>query len=174
MTAAELRVAVAGVSRWKLATAAVLAVAAGLVPRSAAGVVQAVAWLWPLVVWSGMGVRERREGTAGVLFSCPHPLRRQLAAVWAAGAVVTAATGAGLGLRLLMTGQGRALVGWVAAVVFIPSLALALGVWSGGSRLFEAVYTAWWYVGPLNAVLALDFTGVAVPSRPLALSAAAR
>ncbi len=170
MVVAEIHLALAGVSRWWLAAAAALTVAAGLVPRTAAGTVQAVAWLLPLVVWSRMGVRERRDGTAGILFSCPHPLRRHLAAVWVAGAAVAAASGAGLALRLLAAGDVAAFAGWGVAVLFIPALALALGVWSGGSRLFEALYTAWWYVGPMNAVVALDFTGVAAPARPLAVT----
>jgi hypothetical protein len=44
-------------------------------------------------------------------------------------------------------------------MLFIPSLALALGVWSGGSKLFEAVYLFWWYIGPMHNIPSLDFTG---------------
>ena len=46
-----------------------------------------------------------------------------------------------------------------AGALFIPSLALALGVWSDSSKLFEALYTVWWYVGPLHQVPSLDFVG---------------
>lgn len=46
-----------------------------------------------------------------------------------------------------------------AGALFIPSLALALGVWTGTSRFFEGLYTAIWYIGPLNRVPGLDFTG---------------
>ena len=67
---------------------------------------------------------------------------------------------------------------WAAGALFIPSLALALGTWSGSSKLFEVVYTMWWYVGPMNQVPALDFTGAsgdgappAMPLRYLALAA---
>jgi hypothetical protein len=31
------------------------------------------------------------------------------------------------------------MLAWTAGVFFIPSLALALGVWSGSSKLFEVV-----------------------------------
>ncbi|MFZ0963792.1 MAG: hypothetical protein WAO35_23245, partial [Terriglobia bacterium] len=51
------------------------------------------------------------------------------------------------------------LLAWAAGVLFIPSLALALGVWSGTSKFFEGLYTALWYVGPINRVPGLDFTG---------------
>jgi hypothetical protein len=39
-------------------------------------------------------------------------------------------------------------------------LALALGVWSGTSRSFEGLYTALWYMGPLQAIPWIDFMGV--------------
>jgi hypothetical protein len=50
---------------------------------------------------------------------------------------------------------------WAAGVLFIPSLALALGVWSGTSKFFEGLYTALWYLGPINRAPGLDFTGSA-------------
>ncbi len=45
--------------------------------------------------------------------------------------------------------------------LFIPSLALALATWSGGSKLFEVVYLALWYAGPgpLGVLTPLDFMG---------------
>jgi hypothetical protein len=54
--------------------------------------------------------------------------------------------------------------------VFVPSLALALGVWSGSGKFFEALYTALWYVGPMNHTPGLDYTGSA--GGPTALHAA--
>jgi hypothetical protein len=45
-------------------------------------------------------------------------------------------------------------------VLFIPSLALALTIWSGSSKLFEVVYLALWYFGPMNQILPqADFIG---------------
>jgi hypothetical protein len=43
--------------------------------------------------------------------------------------------------------------------LFVPSLALALGIWSGTSKVFEAVYTVWWYLGPGHHTPDLDFLG---------------
>jgi hypothetical protein len=54
---------------------------------------------------------------------------------------------------------------WAAVVVFIPSLALALGAWSGTSKTFEATYTIWWYFGVANHVRGLDFMGTLEQSR---------
>jgi hypothetical protein len=41
----------------------------------------------------------------------------------------------------------------------MPTLALALGVWTGSSRPFEGLFTGLWYIGPLNQVPGFDFTG---------------
>jgi hypothetical protein len=47
----------------------------------------------------------------------------------------------------------------ISGALFIPSLALASGVWSGTSKLFEILYILIWYLGPLNKVTELDFIG---------------
>jgi hypothetical protein len=117
------------------------------------------AWLWPILLWSQMGCREARFGTGSLIFSAQNPLRRQLPAIWTAGVVVAVLTGGGAGLRMLMAGDHTGLKAWAAGALFIPSLALALGVWSGSGKMFEALYTAWWYVGPLHHTPALDFAG---------------
>ena len=44
--------------------------------------------------------------------------------------------------------------------LFIPSLALALGAWSGNGRAFQIVHTLGWYLGAINAVAALDYMGL--------------
>jgi hypothetical protein len=41
---------------------------------------------------------------------------------------------------------------------------MALGIWSGSSKLFEVVYLFLWYIGPLNGLPALDFMGVTAES----------
>jgi hypothetical protein len=79
--------------------------------------------------------------------------------VWAAGVVVAMLTGGGYALRLFVSGDWQGLLAWFAGALFIPSLALALGVCSGTSKPFEAVYTVWWYLGPLNHAPGLDFIG---------------
>jgi hypothetical protein len=52
--------------------------------------------------------------------------------------------------------------------VFIPSLALALGIWTGTNIPFEALYTVWWYIGPAHQTPGLDFMGTTfASSRPV-------
>ena len=135
------------------------------------------AWLWPVVVWSSMGSREPLHGTHSIVFSVAHPLRRQFWALWAAGVVVAALLGGGVLLRLGLSGLWASTLAWCSGAVFVPSLALALGTWSGGARLFEITYAVWWYLGPLNGIGRMDFTAATVASpglgRALAYAAAA-
>lgn len=48
---------------------------------------------------------------------------------------------------------------WLVGALFIPALALALGCWSGNSKLFEVVYTILWYAGPIEGLAGLDCMG---------------
>jgi hypothetical protein len=64
-----------------------------------------------------------------------------------------------------------------AGAIFVPALALASGVWTGRSRLFEVAFVVLWCLGAINHVAALDFmgvTGAAIAMRiPLAYGIAA-
>ena len=147
---------------WWYVVAGGLIVACAATPdASGRGMLLACAWLWPVLMWSSMGVREVRDQTSQLLFSAPHPIARQLPAVWLAGVVLALLTGSGFGARVLLGGDWRELFAWLTGALFIPTLALALGVWSGSSKLFEIVYLLLWYVGPMHAILTLDFMGSA-------------
>jgi hypothetical protein len=159
---AELRLALKGYRWWWYAVAGGLLIAQFAAPLDISrGPLLAVAWIWPILVWSALGTRETRFGTEQLLFSCARILPRQFPAAWIAGILVAAFTGLGAAVRLALAGQSTGLLAWAAGVLFIPSLALALGVWSGTSKFFESLYTALWYVGPLNRAPGVDFTGSA-------------
>jgi hypothetical protein len=51
-----------------------------------------------------------------------------------------------------------ALLAWFSGALFIPSLALALGVWSKSHKLFEILHVTIWYL-ILNGVEAVDYLG---------------
>lgn len=160
--AAELRLMLKGQSWWWYAVAAGLAIASGAAPSAdARGIVLAFAWIWPVLLWSSMGVRETREQTYQLIFCAAHPLARQLSAVWLAGVLVALLTGCGFGLRLLVSGNMRGAMAWLIGALFIPTFALSLGVWSGTGKPFEILYTLLWYIGPLHAMPTLDFMGSA-------------
>jgi hypothetical protein len=117
------------------------------------------AWIWPLLIWSAMGVREVRHRTDQFVFSAPHPLRHQLPVTWLAGVILTMLAGGGVAVRLILAGDWAVVLAWTAGALFIPSLALTMGVWSGSSKLFEVVYMTVWYLGPMSNLSTLDFMG---------------
>ncbi len=160
--AAEVRLMLKGQRWWWYAIAAGLLLAQALIPKAdARGMVLAFAWIWPVLLWSSMGVREMRYQTYQVLFAVPHPLARQLPAVWLAGVLLAAVTGSGFAFRLLLEKNLPGLFAWAVGALFIPTAALCLGVWSSSSKPFEILYTLLWYIGPMHAMPALDFMGSA-------------
>jgi hypothetical protein len=165
LVASELRLMLKGLRWWWYVVAGGLIVGSLASPGDAGEGVLIAAWISPVLVWSQMGSREARYATQSLIFSAPHALYRQLPAAWAAGVVVAALTGGGVAIRLLVSADWHALAAWFAGVLFIPSMALALGVWSGSSKAFEALYTVWWYIGPAHQSPGLDFMGTTPASR---------
>lgn len=160
---AELRILLKETPWWWTLVALGLVLAAVAVPADAVRWMLVAVWLWPLALWSSLGCREARHHTHQLLFSTPHLLGRQLPALWLAGVVVALVTGSGVAVRLALAEDWAHLAAWGTAALFIPSLALALGTWSSGNKLFEVVYMVWWYVGPVNRTPTLDFTGLSGP-----------
>lgn len=166
MVWAELRLALHGITLWWYLVAAGLFATCLFAPLPVSRGFLVAAWIWPLLIWSKMGTRERLFRTDQLIFSTAHPLRRQLPACWLAGVLIAVLTGGGAGLRLLMAGDQPGLLAWTAGALFIPTMALTLGVWSGSSKLFEVLYLFLWYLGPANRLGALDFMGVTGPLLP--------
>ena len=117
-----------------------------------------IAWVWPLLIWSQMGSREHLAGVWQMVFTAPQPTQRQLPAMWLAGIFVAAITGSGAAVKFAALGAWMSLSAWAAGVLFIPALALMLGVWTNSRRMFEMVYLLWWYMA-FNGIAALDFMG---------------
>ena len=160
MVAAELGLAIRSLPRAWIVAAIGLAAAAWIVPLPVARAwVLPIAWIWPLLLWSAMGTRETRYQTAPLLFCSPRPLAHQLPALWLAGVLVALAMGLGVGTRLALTGDFGAFLAWSVGAVFIPSLALAAGVWTKSGKLFEVLYLLIWYIGPMSRTPFLDFMG---------------
>lgn len=173
----ELRLMLKGQRWWWYAGAAGLLIGQFVSPQPAvrSGFLM-VAWIWPILLWSQMGCREARYSTGALLFSSEHSLSRQLPALWTAGVLVAILTGCGVGLRLVLAGDSHSFAAWFVGALFIPSLALASGTWTGAGKTFEAIYTVWWYVGPAHQLPGLDFMGTTPASAspaPYALAAIA-
>ncbi len=157
---AELLVMLKGHSWWWYVCALGLVVATPLGPIDrAAQILYAAACLWPILVWSEMGVREVKYNTYQTVFSTAHPVRRQLPAIWLAGVIVAAAMGTGFAIRMIINGGAQDLYAVAVGAVFIPSLALALGVWTNGSRTFEIIYLLLWYMSIQSGAIVFDYRG---------------
>lgn len=156
---AELRLIRKGISRLWLVVAVGLLIAGLFVsPEIARSYILPITWLWPILVWSKLGARENQYRMEGLVFSNAYPLKLQLPATWLAGVIVTASTGGGVAINFIRSGDTAGMLTWILAVLFIPALAIALATWSGSSRLFEVVYLAIWYFGPMNHLVPfLDF-----------------
>lgn len=161
---AEVRLMLKGLPRWWYLVLSGLNIACIASPAEVVrDYLLPFVWILPVLVWSSMGVREARYGTGELLFSAPRILLRQLPALWFAGVAVVAITGCGALLGFLINGDGLSIAMFCMTIVFIPSFSLVCGVWSNTSKLFEALYTTLWYIGPMNHVKELDFIGTSVP-----------
>jgi len=155
---AELRLMLQGLAWWWYAVALGLWIAsAAMDPTSARADIYPFLMIWPLLLWSGMGTREKRFRTGGILFSAPKPLARQIPAIWGAGFAVAMISASGILLKMALSGDAGGILPVAAGALFVPSLAICLGVWSGTSKTFEAFYVAFWYIGPLHHASSIDF-----------------
>ncbi|HEY4587997.1 MAG TPA: hypothetical protein VII86_02170 [Thermoanaerobaculia bacterium] len=158
---AETRLLLQGQRWWWWAVALGLSIAGFAAPLATARqFILPAAWIWPLLRWSALGSREARYGTEGLVFSAAYPLSRQLPAAWASGVLLAMITGGGVAVRLGLAADWGGLGAWTVGALFIPTLALALGVWSGGTKLFEVIYLLLWYLGPMQHVPGMDYLGV--------------
>jgi len=157
---AELLLMLKGRSWWWYICALGLIGATPFVPIDrVAQMLFAAACLWPILVWSEMGVREIKYQTYQTVFSTDKSVRRQFPAIWLAGVIVAIIMGAGFAFRMIITGNGQNLYAIAIGVLFVPSLALALGVWTNGSRTFEIIYLLLWYMSIQSGATMFDYRG---------------
>jgi len=163
----ELKLLLKGQRWWWYLVAGGLIVA-GFVnsAETAYKIILPIAWVWPILLWSSIGCREKRHNVQSITFASPSPVWRQLPAQWLAGFILSIVVASGVLLRLVIVGDLTGLVWSLIGAIFIPSLALACGVWSNGSKLFEILYILFWYLGPINRLPQLDYLGVTGESQP--------
>lgn len=164
---AELKLLVKGQRWWWYVGAAGLIIASLVNPiELTRQYILPLAWIWPVLLLSPLGNREARDNVQQLAFSSAAPLMRQLPAQWIAGFILTIIMGSGAALKFIVNGDSVSLLAFFSGALFINSLALALGVWSGTSKPYEIVYVSLWYLGPLNKVPGLDFIGAQTDGRP--------
>ncbi len=159
----ELRLMLKGQRWWWYAVAmGLILVALILQTAESRQIVLPFVCIWPLLIWSQLGSREVLNRTDQLVFSAAYHLRRQFIATWTSAFFLTLIAVSGVIVRLILTGEWNVIMAVVVAAAFIPAAALALGIWSGGSKLFEVVYLLLWTLGPLNHMMeALGFPLIA-------------
>jgi hypothetical protein len=154
----ELRVLLSRTPRWWQFGALALIVAGALVPATAATtVLLAVAWLWPVLIWSRLGTQQYEHNVHPLVAAAPAS-RQRLLAEWLAALLVTAVVGAGPLVRMAVSGDRAGITAWLAGAVFIPTLALALGTLSRSPRTFQATYLLLWLL-VITGERTFDFMG---------------
>ncbi|NGM68913.1 hypothetical protein G6M89_07795 [Natronolimnobius sp. AArcel1] len=170
---AELRLALRGRQRWWYAGALgfVFVPLFSLVTAGSADVpvdtfrqlALPLAYVWPIFIWSAMGVRPSQHQMTELVWSSQRPVG-QLLSEWIAGVLVAIGIGSGLLVAFLAAGETALALGFASAILFAPSLAIAAGIWSRTPRMFELTYLLLWYFGPLNGGVPVDFIGVTTAS----------
>jgi len=153
---AELKLLLKGQRWWWYAIAALLVIEPLGAGIGLVRILLLIAWVWPILILSGLGCRENRYDTRQIVFSAPHPIANQLPASWLAAFVVIAAMGSGALVKFILLGETNSILGWPTGSVFIPSLALFLGTLTGSGKAFEVIFVAWMYMLTQKMVF-LDF-----------------
>lgn len=170
---AELKLAFKGQKWWWYAGAAIV-ILVGLVSSGSEErhFAMLAAMVWPVLIWSSMGTRERTFNMAQIVFSAPGPIKNQLPVMWLSGVCVGIVICSGVFVSMALSGSFGEMATLFTEMLLIPAMALAMGIWSGSSKLFEALYMILWYVGPVNGLPFLDLTGTIVSSMHIGLPAA--
>ncbi len=160
MIAAELRLTVKELRWYWYLIAAGIILSALFVPLDLARlVVLPLAMVWPVLVWSSLGVREVQERTAPIVFAQAHPVSHQLGITWLVGFLIALAMSSTVMARLATAGDWSSDLAVLIGALFVPSFALALGCWSGTGKLFQAIYLFAWWMAAVQGVVFIDFMG---------------
>lgn len=166
-----MRLLLKAVPWWWFIGAAILIVLCLFLPLDIAlGYLFPVTWLWSLPTWTALGSRETRYQLQQITFSTARPLLRQLPMQWLAGVIIALLTASGMIAHFVILNDWPGLLALGVGAFFVPALALATGVWTGNSRLFEVVFVVLWYIGAINHLPVLDFMGATGPALDIRIS----
>ena len=121
-------------------------------------------WFFQTLVLSNLGSREISSRSADYIFSSPFPLLRQLPATITAATLLMVVLALPLIIRLAISGDFYGVVAILIGALFIPVAAIAFGIVTRGSKLFEVLFAATVY-GSFNGIPFLDLVGVMEDSR---------
>ena len=126
-------------------------------------------WFLQVLILSQLGCRELNNRCNEYIFSAAFPLRRQLPATIFSAILVMLSLAVPVMLRELICGNMYAVYAISVGTLFIPAFAISSGIISGGSKLFEVIFTIMVY-GMLNSAPFFDFTGAVAGSKELGIA----
>ena len=126
-------------------------------------------WFFQTLILSKLGSREITCRCSEYIFSAPFPLQRQLPATFLAAVLVLLALALPVLIRLFLSGNFYGLYAISVGALFISSFAIASGILTGGSKLFEVIFTVMVY-GVLNRIPFVDFIGAIEGSQSLGVA----
>lgn len=126
-------------------------------------------WFLQVLVLSKLGSREVTNRCHEYIFSAPMPLWRQLPATLAASVLILILLALPVISRELAEGNFYGTYAVIVGAVFIPAFAIASGIVTGGSKLFEVLFTMLVY-GLLNKGPVFDFVGALKESQALGVA----
>lgn len=112
----------------------------------------ALPWLIiaPILVWSRMGTYESYYKVASLIYTTQRSIRKQLTLRYTSGVLIGLVITTPILLKALILGDLNLAAITLIFIAFLPALALALGIISRGSKLFEVTFVLAWYIGPLR------------------------
>ncbi len=119
-----------------------------------------ISWLWCALVISQLGQIEQQANTFELIaYSRKTLIRSSLASYFSAYVLLILVSLGGI-IRFTAMAEWPLLMQLSIAIAFTVALAYFCGTFSGSRRMFEVLYPAIWYLGPIQAALYVDFFGV--------------
>ena len=123
-------------------------------------------WFFQILILSNLGSREVTHRCQEYIFSVALPLRRQLSATMSAAVLFMITLAVPVIIKVMITGNLYGVYAILVGALFISTFAISLGIVTGGSKVFEVIFTIIVY-GILNSVPFFDFIGAIKGSREL-------
>jgi hypothetical protein len=124
------------------------------------GLLLPLAWLWCVLVISPLGQLEKQSNTLELMAYSKQSSKLQALASYSAAWILLVMASLGGMVRFIAMAEWMLLVQLIIAISFTVSLAYFCGAFSGTKRMFEVLYPAIWYLGPIQTALYVDFFGV--------------
>ena len=119
-----------------------------------------ISWLWCVLVISQLGQLEKQFNTLELVTYSKQSSILQSLACYCAAWILLALVSMGSVVRFAGSAEWLLLVQLIIAISFTVSLAYFCGALTGTKRMFEVLYPALWYIGPIQTALYVDFFGV--------------